>query len=132
MQIIKRQQIPTTSLPGRIIQKAVGKDSFSPSMKMTMGFAHYADESGPMEPHQHAEEICYVLSARDSWVEKGDAPDHLGGPVPLEAGMTLHIPLLEWHVFRWKAGGHLDILFFYGQVDNIRPEEIAVAARDRA
>ncbi len=50
-------------------------------------------------------------------------PDQLGEPHPLEAGLTLHIPPMEWHVFRWRPGGHLDIIFFYGQVDNIRPEE---------
>ena len=88
-----------------------------------MGFARYSDESGPMVPHQHAEEICFVLDAKESWVERGDAPDHLGEPFQLKAGMTLHIPAFEWHVFRWNPGGFLDILFFYGQVENIRPEE---------
>jgi len=123
MNIIQRQQIPTMELAGRKIQTVAGKGALSPSTKMTMGFARYSDESGPMEPHQHAEEICYVLSAKDSWVEKGDAPDRLGEPFPLEAGLTMHIPPLEWHVFRWGAGGHLDIIFFYGQVDHIRPED---------
>ncbi len=111
------------SLPGRVIQTVVGKEAIFPSAKMTMGFAHFSDESGPAEPHHHAEEICYVFSARDSWVESGDLPDQLNKSVPLEAGMTLHIPPLEWHVFRWKPGGYLDILFFYGQVDHIRPED---------
>jgi hypothetical protein len=123
MQIARRGQIPTLNLPGRTIQTVVGKGAFSPSAKMTMGFAHFSDESGPMEPHQHAEEICYVLSARDSWVDSGALPDQLSKTIPLEAGMTLHIPPFEWHVFRWKPGGYLDILFFYGQVDQIRPEE---------
>jgi hypothetical protein len=123
MKLIKRGQIPALELPGRKIQTVAGKGAFSPSTKMTMGFARYSDESGPMEPHQHAEEICYVLSAQDSWVEMGDSPDRLGEPVPLEAGVTLHIPTLEWHVFRWKPGGHLELLFFYGQVDHIRPED---------
>jgi len=123
MNIIKRGQIPSLDLPGRKIQTVAGKGAFSPSKKMTMGFARYSDESGPMEPHQHAEEICYVLSAKDCWVESGDSPDRLGEPTRLEAGLTMHIPPLEWHVFRWKPGGHLDILFFYGQVDHIRPED---------
>jgi len=123
MHVIKRQQIPVTELQGRKIQTIAGKGALSPSTKMTMGFAQFSDESGPTEVHQHAEEICYVLSAKDSWIETGNAPDRLGNPIPIEAGMTLHIPPLEWHVFRWKPGGHLDMLFFYGQVDNIRPEE---------
>ncbi len=123
MNIIQRDQIPITQLPGRKIQTIAGKGAFSPSAKMTMGFAHYSDESGPMQPHQHAEEIVYVLSAQDCWVQKGDDSARLGEPIPIQAGLTLHIPPLEWHVFRWKPGGHLDILFFYGQVDHIRPEE---------
>ncbi len=123
MNIIKREEIPITHLPGRKIQTVAGKGAFSPSAKMTMGFAHYSDESGPMQPHQHAEEIVYVLDAQDAWVEKGDDPNRLSEPIPIQAGLTLHIPPLEWHVFRWKPGGRLDILFFYGQVDHIRPEE---------
>ncbi len=123
MNIIQRDQIPITQLPGRKIQTVAGKDAFSPSAKMTMGFAHYSDESGPMQPHQHAEEIVYVLDAQDGWVEKGDDPARLSEPIPIQAGLTLHIPPLEWHVFRWEPGGRLDILFFYGQVDHIRPEE---------
>ena len=123
MQIIRREQIAAIELPGRRVQTIVGKGAFSPSTKMTMGFAHYSDASGPMEPHQHAEEICFVYSAEACWVESGVGPDQLGEPHPLEAGLTLHIPPLEWHVFRWRPGGHLDIIFFYGQVDNIRPEE---------
>ena len=123
MHVIQQSQIPVVELPGRKIQTAVGKGAFSPSLKMTMGFARYSDDSGPMAPHQHAEEICYVLSARDSWIETLEDPVQPGEPLPLEPGMVLHIPPLEWHVFRWKKGGSLDILFFYGQVDHIRPEE---------
>ncbi len=123
MQIIKREEVTQVDLPGRTIQTLTGKGAFSPSQKMTMGFAHYSDCSGSMQPHQHAEEICYVLDSRDSWVEMGEAADELGNPVPLECGMTLHVPALEWHVFRWKPGGSLDIIFFYAQVDQIRPEE---------
>ena len=90
-----------------------------------MGFATYSAESGPMEPHHHAEEIVYILSAEQGWVRHGPEQDQLGPPVPLEAGMTLHIPPLEWHVFEYDQGGYVDIIYFYGQVDNIRPEDIA-------
>jgi hypothetical protein len=110
-------------LPGRIIQKAVGKDAASASARMTMGFAHYSAASGPMEPHHHAEEIVHVLDARDGWLRHGPAKDELPHRVPLAAGMILHVPALEWHVFEHAEGGHVDIAFFYGQVDNIRPEE---------
>jgi len=124
MKLIKRENLEKEYLPGRTIQKAVGKDAFSQSERMTIGFARYSDESGPMEPHHHAEEIVHVLSAKDGWVRRGNAPDSLTDPIPLEAGDTLHFPPLEWHVFEFKPGGHVDIIFFYGQVDHIRPEEI--------
>ncbi len=123
MKIIERHQVTTVDLPGRKIQTLVGKGAYSASEKMTMGYAHYSDDSGPMEPHHHAEEICFVVDAHDSWVESGPTAQNLGNPVSLTKGMTLHVPALEWHVFRWEPGGYLDILFFYGQVDHIRPEE---------
>jgi hypothetical protein len=125
MQLLEREKLDKEHLPGRIIEKAVGKGSASSSGKMTMGFAHYSAESGPMEPHHHAEEIVYILSAENGWVREGQEQDGLGDPMPLAAGMILHIPELEWHVFEYGEGGHVDIIFFYGQVDHIRPEEIA-------
>ena len=33
-------------------------------------------------------------------------------------------PELEWHVFGYDEGGFLEALCIYGQVTNIRPEEI--------
>lgn len=124
MKIIERSDLAEERLPGRVIHKAIGKDGFSPSGRMTMGFARYSAESGKMEPHHHAEEIIFVLDAMDAWARYGDSPEKLGDPHPLEAGMILHFPVLEWHVFEYDEGGFLDILFFYGQVDHIRPEEI--------
>jgi hypothetical protein len=124
MRVIRRDDLPEEKLPGRAIQKAVGKDALSKSEKMTMGFGHYSARTGPMEPHRHAEEIVYIVSAKKAWVRHGPAKEEMGGQVPLSAGMTLHFPELEWHVFEYGKGGHLDIIFFYGQVDNIRPEEI--------
>ena len=123
MKLIKKDEIRKEHLPGRVIQKTVGKDAVSESGKMTMGFAHYSDESGLMEPHHHAEDIVYILSAEDGWVRKGPAPEALGDPILLEPGITLHFPALEWHVFEFNPGGHVEIIFFYGQVDNIRLEE---------
>jgi hypothetical protein len=38
--------------------------------------------------------------------------------------MILHIPPLEWHVFEYDKGGYLDLVFIYGQVDQIRPEDM--------
>jgi len=124
MEIITRDQLERVLLPGRAIQKAVGKDAYSKSTRMTMGYAYYSAETGPMEPHHHAEEIVYILSTDRGWIRKGAEKDQLSDPIPLKAGMTIHIPPLEWHVFEYEDGGHVDILFFYGQVDQIRPEEI--------
>ena len=42
----------------------------------------------------------------------------------LHEGDLIHFPPLEWHVFGYKEGGYLDALCIYGQVTNIRPEEI--------
>lgn len=123
MNYFKREALESESLPGRMIQKAVGKDGFSTSGKMTVGFARYSAESGPMEPHHHAEEVCYIVDAKDGWVRYGLAPDQLDIRVDLEAGMTLHNPPMEWHVFEYGEGGFVDIIFIYGQVNNIRPEE---------
>jgi hypothetical protein len=123
MNLFRREELNSIVLPGRMIQKAVGPDSFSKSDKVTMGFARFAEEYGKVEPHHHAEEICYILSAKDGWVRFGPEIDQLGDKTPLEAGMTLHIPEMEWHVFGYEKGGHVEIVFIYGQVDNIRPEE---------
>jgi signal peptidase I len=121
MKLIKREDVKKKPLPGRMLQLVVGKeDAVSPSSVMTMGFAHYSVESGAMEPHRHAEEIVFVLSARDGWTRyggTGDQPDELGGAIPLEAGMILHFPEAEWHVFEFDEGGHVDIAFFYSQSD---------------
>ena len=124
MNYFRRADLEPQLLPGRLIQKAIGKDAFSKSDKITMGFARYSDESGPMEPHTHAEEVVYIVGARNGWIRYGPAKDRLGEPVPLEAGMVLHNPPLEWHVFGYAAGGYVDIVFIYGQVDRIRPEEM--------
>lgn len=122
MNCLRRQEIPSVMLPGRVIQTAVGKEGLSKSGKITMGFARYSAESGPMEPHHHAEEVVYVVGTQGGWVRYGPEKDKLGEHVPLEAGMVLHNPPLEWHVFGYDEGGYVDIVFIYGQVDQIRPE----------
>lgn len=42
----------------------------------------------------------------------------------MNKGDLMHFPELEWHVFGYDEGGFLDALCIYGQVTNIRPEEI--------
>ena len=131
MNIIYRGTLTKEVLPGRIIQKAVGKDAYSRSGKMTMGFASYCAEAGETEPHRHAEEIVYVVSADKGFVRYGASQDDMTTITPLETGMTLHIPELQWHVFEYGEGGHVDIIFFYGQTENIRPEEICTVANEK-
>jgi hypothetical protein len=122
MDLIRRPEVPAQALPGRTIQSVVGKDAHVQSGKMTVGFARYAPETGPMEPHHHAEETIYIVGARDAWVRFGQDPAQLGPQLPLETGMVLHFPELEWHQFGFQGDGYVDALFCYGQVDNIRPE----------
>jgi hypothetical protein len=121
MQFFKREDIRKKMLPGRVIQLLIGKDdAASTSELMTMGFAHYSEETDPMDPHRHAEEIVYVLSAEDGYVRHGgfgEEPTELGNRVPLQEGLTLHVPAGEWHVFEYDEGGHVDIIFFYSQAD---------------
>ena len=120
MDLILREDLKKERLPGRIIQSAVGKTGLSSSSRMTIGFAHYSEESGPMQPHHHAEEVVYILDSRDGWVRHGPAADKLGPRIPLKTGMTLHFPELEWHVFEYASSGYVDIIFCYAQTDNLR------------
>ena len=124
MQLIEKDMLEEVKLPGRIIQKAVGKDAFLNSNKMTIGFARYSKESGPMAPHHHAEETIYVIRTKKGKVKYGNSESELFEQIALKDGMILHFPELEWHVFEYEDDGFIEVLFFYGQVDNIRPEEI--------
>jgi hypothetical protein len=117
MNLIKRDEIKRRPLPGRVIQLVVGKqDAASPSDVMTMGFAHYSAESGPMSPHRHVEEVVFVLESTKGYVRfggTGDQPTELGERIPLEVDMLMHFPENEWHVFEYEPGGHISITFFY-------------------
>ena len=124
MKIVKEEALQKEILPGRIIQSCVGKGAHFESTKMTMGFATYCEQAGEMLPHQHAEESVYIISADRGRVRYGPLSDDLPFSVQLESGMILHIPELEWHVFEYEKGGHVKIIFIYGQTENIRPEEI--------
>ncbi len=124
MTIITREKLEKNKLPGRVIEKAVGIDAYSKSMKMTIGFATYSIQSGVMEPHQHAEETVFITRSKGGCLRFGPEKNDLPNAVPLAEGMILHIPELEWHVFEYDEGGMVEIMYIYGQVDNIRPEEI--------
>jgi hypothetical protein len=124
MRTIRSDQVAIDPLPGRGLRRFVGRDSALASEEMTVGTARYADEFGPMEPHNHAEETVYVLSAERAWVRWGPTRDQLTERIELLPGVVINTPALEWHVFEWEPGGHVELLFIYGQVDNIRPEDM--------
>lgn len=125
MEYIHREDMQVAALPGRGLQRAVGKNSVITSERMSVGFARYDTRFGPMEPHHHAEETVLILDAENGWVRYGKEKDQLGERIELKKGMILHFPELEWHVFEYDTNGFVDIAFIYGQVDRIRPEEIA-------
>ena len=117
-------QLKETELPGRAVYKAIGADSFVKSTGMTYGRTRFSLDYGPMAPHHHAEEIIYVLDTKAGIVRWGDTEACTGGTLRLEAGMTLHFPAQEWHVFEFEQpDGYSEILFFYGSTTDIRPEK---------
>lgn len=126
MELLHRKDLIKNHLKGRVIENTVGKGDAYPvtSTKMTICFAHYSEESGQMEPHNHAEETVVVLAGEKCYVKYGDAKDNLTEKRQLMPGDVMHFPELEWHVFGYEEGGFLDALCIYGQVDNIRPEDI--------
>ncbi len=117
MVLIKRNELVKRPLPGRIIQLAVGgENAASHSDIMTMGFATYSAEAGPMAPHHHVEEVVFVLEADRGYVRfggDGEQPTELGERIPLEANLLLHFPDQEWHVFEYEPDGHVTIAFYY-------------------
>ena len=124
MDFIHREEVKENPLPGRTVQNVVGRNSAIASEKMTVSFCTYSAKDGPMEPHNHAEESVVVTDCKDAWVEWGGTKDHLLYKQELKKGDTMHFPPLEWHVFRYAEGGFLDACCIYGQVTNIRPEEV--------
>jgi len=124
MRSIQRAAVASDPLPGRAVQRIVGKGASLVSSEMTVGTASYGDDYGAMEPHNHAEETVVVLESYRAWVRWGASKDDLPNRIDLEAGLVINTPAWEWHVFEWQPGGHADILVVYGQVENIRPEDV--------
>lgn len=123
MQYVKKEDVKTEALVGRGLQKVVGKNSYFESTQMSVGYALYNADYGEMEPHCHAEETVIVTKLKDGWIEWGNTKDNLTQRCKLEEGMIFHIPENEWHVFRYEPGGHVEIIFIYGQTDQCRPED---------
>lgn len=122
MHIFNLDEIPTTNLKGRTLRNAVGANAYSPSRKMTVTYAKYSHASGPMDPHQHAEETVYIMKSVKGYFAYGDAANNLTHEIPLHPGMVLHVGEGEWHVFKYVDDGEIEALCIYGQVDNLRPE----------
>jgi len=123
VEYINKNEIKIESLPGRGLQKAIGKDSVFASDSMSVGYAIYSEEYGVMEPHAHAEETIIVTKSKNGWISWGDDASELTHKVELKEGMIMHIPQNLWHVFTYDKGGYVEIIFIYGTSDNIRPEE---------
>lgn len=130
MEFIDRDEVPVAHLPGRDIQRVVGKAASLESRKMTVGIARYGLGREVMQPHQHAEETVFVIDAHHARVRYGPTSDDLPCRIDLKPGLTLHIPEWEWHIFEWDDDGYAYCLVIYGQVDNIRPEDRAVTESD--
>ena len=59
MEYIMRKNVDEDRLPGRMMQRIVGKTTdgyLVPSEIMHVGYCRYCQEAGPMSPHMHAEE----------------------------------------------------------------------------
>ena len=123
MKIINRSDVECIALLGRSIQKAIGLDAFSYSDKMSIGYACYKKKYGKMDPHCHAEETVYILKVRKGFIRIGKNKQDLNIKIQLHPGMLLHLLKDEWHVFEYDKGGSIEIIFIYGQVDSIRPED---------
>jgi quercetin dioxygenase-like cupin family protein len=123
MEIIKKELISKDNLPGRQLQRAVGENSAFLSDQMTVGFARYSEDSGIMSPHNHAEETVIIFDVKDGSIEWGATENNLSNKANLEKGDVIHIPENEWHVFKYKPGGYVEIVFIYGSTKNLRPED---------
>lgn len=123
MKIINKDEITTEALPGRGLKRAIGKNSTCDSKKMTVGYALYSTDYGLMEPHQHAEETVIITQADGGSVSWGKDKHNLEFTQELKSGMILHIPENEWHVFNYKENGFVEIIFIYGDTNNLRPED---------
>ena len=123
MEFVYKDELPIETLPGRGIRKAVGSESYFTSTNMSVGYAMYNYEYGPMEPHQHDEETVIITHSNMGWMSWGDSKTNLPNRVELVEGMVIHIPNGEWHVFNYDEGGSVEIIFVYGTTANLRPEE---------
>ena len=111
MDFIKRETTSRKTLClAEVVQNAVGHNSAVLSEKMTVSFCHYSAESGPMEPHNHAEGIGGGAVLQGCLCEVGQRQGLSGAHGGAARGRPDALPSLEWHVFGYKEGGYLDAL----------------------
>lgn len=123
LEYVNKNDVSIEALPGRGLLRIIGKNSCFDSNSMSVGYALYSEEYGIMEPHRHAEETVIITAAKDGYVSWGDQANNLRHSLKLESGMVLHIPENEWHVFTYDQGGYVEIIFIYGNSENLRPED---------
>lgn len=123
LRYVNKNEVEIEALPGRGLLRIIGKNSCFDSSVMSVGYALYSEEYGVMEPHNHAEETVIITRVKDGYVSWGEHANNLTHSLKLEAGMVLHIPEKEWHVFTYDQGGYVEIIFIYGNSENLRPED---------
>ena len=121
MNSIDCNKIESAMLPGRTLRDAVGKNGPIVTTGLRVCVCVYSEEAGPMEPHRHIEEACYVTRSDRAWVRYGSTKDCLDGKELLTPGMLIHFPDWEWHVFEYEKGGMLELVCFYGSTEDRTP-----------
>ena len=121
MKIINKGEAPTQKLQGRYATRIVGKtdDYYYHSDTLHFGHCLFRGDTGPMTPHAHAEECMYILDCKDAWILSGPSQDDMPDRAELEPGMVISMPAAEWHVFRYKEGGFVEILYCYGDTTEL-------------
>lgn len=125
MDFIKKEELPQKVIPGRKVWTAFGVGGLFESNSMTFGYGRFSPEYGTAEPHNHSEELVYVVDCNTAYVRFGSSKNNLGEKIYLHSGETVHFQNLEWHVLGYDdtKNGFLDVVYFYPTAKNIRPED---------
>ncbi len=117
MELIVRKDVPEQLLPGRFMQKIVGKTEdgyLSDSRILNIGYCRYCAEAVPHgAPHARRGDGADPLLRQSL----GALRAQQGRPAqqdPVGKGHDAPYPPREWHVFEYEEGGSLEILFIYG------------------
>jgi hypothetical protein len=127
MELIKKDGLPIKEMLGRAASTAIGfKEAKYHSEKMTYGYGRFDQKYGIAQPHNHAEELVYIVDCKNATIRYGETEQTLCEPVKLTPGDTVWFKENEWHVFGYEDEskfGFIDLLFFYPSAKNIRPED---------